>query len=945
MRAAFLAAVLILSAIAAVAPQPVHAQDPSLVLKVGVREEMKTRNILPPIANDVFTLDVLTRVYDRPLKSLPGGTLVAYVAKGVDLDEDGTFEASEYNAWSEQSGAATPLDVAVYYDFNGVRWHDGDQMTVWDLLFSYHLAAIHGRLNTSLRVLFQAGPAASYDDGGRGIDVSLAAKDWEGEGAMVGNPALRVALRFRMSEPYARFFEKTLAPLLFPMHVWSRTGGGTHGDFGCAIWIPPAEASAKGIPECGNANPGTWGRGIASSEAVPGSTPYQYVAAEQWNLRDSDVVGSGPFSFYGWIPGVQAAVVRNERYYTGVDPNNPSAVYDARLAAILRKPVIEGIRFLVYRTTQLGVFALQNSEIDFYRWNVGAEFAPDLLKVPEVAVVKAAETGFAVVGYNLRTAPFGYDGNDPAKDVGYWLRKAIAHLVDKKSIVQNRLQNFGVVLDGFISPGNPSWYDPNVPAVEYNVTRARDILGSPGALAAGIGPDPPGACGKDTPSGCRALPGIGTSAFEILRPAADFEYGWDPLSMIGDSLRQVGLNALTVPTSPGEVLRRLQAHTFDMYAIGWSLGDHDPAYLFDLFHSSNAVAGANYGGFQNATFDATIESSLRELNRTTRGGLTHQAHLVLLDARPAEPIYARTNVEAYREDRFVNWTVMDGTIWNEWSLLRIRSPPSETLRLSLVAPSAMDANVSELVTIAILDERGVAVAGATASVTVTAGALSLDGVTAMTVTGLTGADGRLVATYRSPDVQQATDVLLTANATHWDFRGTASRTAAIRVFPAGVSYLSVIVDLPLGDLLRPGGTLPMAVGVRDQDGFEVLDASVTVTGSHPSTVWAIPSNGTAADLAVLSVRANESIAEAGTFNLTVGAAKAGHEGTNRTLSFTVIPETTTFRCPSGELVTDLSACPETRGPDAGSVYVAIGFAAGIPAVAGTAILWRRRRQR
>lgn len=945
MRAAFLAAVLILSAIAAVAPPIVHAQDPSLVLKVGVREEMKTRNILPPIANDVFTLDILTRVYDRPLKSLPGGTLVAYVAKGVDLDEDGTFEASEYNAWSEQPDAATPLDVAVYYDFNGVRWHDGDQMTVWDLFFSYHLAAFHGRLNTSLRVLFQAGPASSYDDGGRGLNVSLAAKDWEGEGAMAGNPALRVALRFRMSEPYARFSEKTLAPLLFPMRIWSRTGGGTHGDFGCAIWIPPAEASAKGIPECGNANPGTWGRGIASSEAVPGSTPYQYVAAEQWNLRDSDVVGSGSFSFDGWIPGVQAAVVRNENYYTGVDPNNPGTVYDARLAAILRKPVIEGIRFLVYRTTQIGVFALQSAEIDFYRWNVGAEFVPDLLKIPEIAIVTSAESGFTLVGYNLRKAPFGYEGNDPSKDLGYWLRKAIAHLVDKKSIVQHRLQNFGVVLNGFISPGNAFWYDPTVPSVEYNLTRAREILDSPAALAAGIGSDPPGACNKDAPGGCRALPGIGTSVFEILNPEADYGYPENPWSMLSNSLRQVGLNAIAVPTAFGEVLRRLQAHTFDMYVIGWSLPDPDPAYLFDLFHSSNAATGLNYGGFQNATFDATIGSSLRELNRTTRRDLTHQAHLVLLDARPAEPVYARTNIEAYRQDRFVNWTVIDGTIWNEWSLLRIRPPPSQTLRLSMLAPSAMNANASELIVVVVLDEQGVAVASTTVDLTVTAGTLSLDGITAMTVTGVTGTDGRLVATYRSPDVEQATDVLLTANATHWDFRGTASRTAAIRVFPQGVSFLSLLVDLPLGDLLRPGGTLPMAVAVRDQDGFEVLDASVTVTGSHPSTVWAIPSNGTAADLAALSVRANESIAEPGTFNLTVAAAKAGHEGTNRTLSFTVIPETTTFRCPSGELVADLSDCPETRGSDAGSVYVAIGLAAGIAAVASTAILWRRRRQR
>ena len=52
MRAAVLAAILLMSTLVAVAPDPVTADDPALVLKVGAPDEMRTRNPLPATANE-----------------------------------------------------------------------------------------------------------------------------------------------------------------------------------------------------------------------------------------------------------------------------------------------------------------------------------------------------------------------------------------------------------------------------------------------------------------------------------------------------------------------------------------------------------------------------------------------------------------------------------------------------------------------------------------------------------------------------------------------------------------------------------------------------------------------------------------------------------------------------------------------------------------------------
>ncbi len=263
MRAIVGAAVLLLvSAGVLMAAPSGRAEDPSLVLIVGTQDEMKTRNPLPAVAGDIFTRDVLDRVYGTVLLRDPSTSQpLAYIAKGVDFDEDGRFEPSEYDVWGKVPGSSTPLTIGVYYDFNGVRWHDGTQLDLWDLLFSYHLNAMHPVFNASLRVLFAAGANASYEAGGRQLAIEIAAKDWENEGAMPGNPSLRAALRFNLTDAFARFYERTLAPTLFPLHVWSGTGGGRHGNFGCAIYVPPAVATAKGIP-CGTADPALHGKGV-----------------------------------------------------------------------------------------------------------------------------------------------------------------------------------------------------------------------------------------------------------------------------------------------------------------------------------------------------------------------------------------------------------------------------------------------------------------------------------------------------------------------------------------------------------------------------------------------------------------------------------------------------------------------------------------------------------
>src|SRR3972149_1798923 len=210
-------ALLVLSGIpglsAAYTPAKGETRATGLDLIVGGQDEMKTRNLLPSIANDVWTSDVICRVYDSVIQGHPTEDRpLAWIAKGVDFDEDGTFEASEYDVFAERAGASSKLAIVIYYDFNGVRYHDGTQMTPWDLFFSYHVNAQNSRFNTDMRTLFPN--PLGYEHGGRQLNIALATKNWEGEVPTMPKRSQRLSMEMAWTVFSDGFHRTTINPVM-----------------------------------------------------------------------------------------------------------------------------------------------------------------------------------------------------------------------------------------------------------------------------------------------------------------------------------------------------------------------------------------------------------------------------------------------------------------------------------------------------------------------------------------------------------------------------------------------------------------------------------------------------------------------------------------------------------------------------------------------------------
>jgi ABC-type transport system substrate-binding protein len=859
-------------------------QEDEVILRIGAQDEPKTRNILA--SGDVWTANVLGPVYDSVTQMDPETEeLKPYILKGTDVNGNGMFDDNEYGVFTSMQGK--PLEVTAFYDFNGVIFHDGYQATVEDLLFSYHMNALDPR-TISLDVLKDRNnlPGTNYSITGwlhlnqlKGFVPTsgwLIDKDYSDPSY---DTSLRAAVHFKQQAPYANFFRATMSWSALPRHLWEDTGciyQKELGTFKCDIH---KNNDGSAMDPFGIAYDPATGNGLPESD----SRKFDFGLAESWDIPDEYVIGTGAFTFDKWVPGQFAKLNRFEDFYTG--------------ESYIHKPYITGMLFKVFKTTQTAVFALRSGDIDYIAWSIPPAFVPELLNDANIGITSTAEKGFFYLSYNMRTETFGYPSGNPANgDAGKDFRQAVAHLIDKKTIVTSLLQNYGIVADGPVSPTLARWYNSSLPQFPYDEVKADDLLD---------GYDPwdsssDGPCTNANPSGCRSFPVIGNSEIEILTPNADY----DPIraaagTLIAQAMNEAGINARSVPTAFGEIVTRIDARDFQMFILGWRIGSDPPDYFHAFFYSLNAGQGQNYPGYKNSEFDQLILDARKELDPQKQVDLIWEAQGVLAYDRPYDVLYFRTNIEAYRSDKFTNWTVgAAGTIFSYWSWLGIHQPPPDPLRITTSIQTAVKTDKTAKFIATVRDPKGDVLSGAEVEAYVS----SLEGdfiqgsIEHNYVTGTTDLNGQFKVTYRPPTLVKndtRRTVFIYATAKHVDYPDSRNATITIVVHPPGGQFLSMLVNQLGGDLVEEGRPTLMSVKITDQDENPVFGSSVVISSEPPMQIT--PSSGTTDTNGFVNGVENIEIIAPKVANdqdhlITITATLADHETTERNFTMTVADE-------------------------------------------------------
>jgi len=292
-------------------------------------------------------------------------------------------------------------------------------------------------------------------------------------------------------------------------------------------------------------------------------------------------VGTGPFKLMNWDRTNKETVLERYDGYWGSK---------AKVKTLIFKTVADN-------TARRQ--ALENGEINGY----------DLVAPADVPRLKQA--GFNVPtreAFNVLYLALGHDNPLLAKKE---VRQAIAHAINRESIVKSKLPEGAEVATQFMPESLEGW-SPDVPKYEYNPDKAKTLLQAAGAAGASLKFYYP---------------------TEVSRP-----YMPDPKSIfesIKADLEAVGLKIEVVAQVWATYLDTIDQPTPDMWIIGWT-GDFNEAYNFlGTFFGKPKPEGWL---FQNPTLYAALQAVDAEPDRAKRVEMYKELNKQIMEFLPGLPI-------------------------------------------------------------------------------------------------------------------------------------------------------------------------------------------------------------------------------------------------------------------------------------------------------------------
>ena len=311
-----------------------------------------------------------------------------------------------------------------------------------------------------------------------------------------------------------------------------------------------------------------------------------------WAVAADTYVCNGSFYISEWVPGSYIMCTKNPNYW------NADAIK------------LDAIKFNLIEDPNASYSAYQTGEVLFIK-DVPTEEIPSLEGNAEFHVEPIIGTYY--LSLNTEREPF----NDPK------VRKALSLAIDREYVANTLMQGTYSPASNFMGPGwidtdgsqfidNANGGKPYIDTAnhEANVEEAKQLLADAGY------PDGAG------------FPSITYSTNDAGYHKVVAEYLQQAWAEIG-----VELQVDIVEWASFTPMRR--NGDYDASRNGW-VGDYsDPSNMLDLLYSSN---GNNDGKFNNAEYDAAMDTSRTTLDAAERSAALHKAEDILMNEAACVPV-------------------------------------------------------------------------------------------------------------------------------------------------------------------------------------------------------------------------------------------------------------------------------------------------------------------
>jgi len=320
---------------------------------------------------------------------------------------------------------------------------------------------------------------------------------------------------------------------------------------------------------------------------IVGLPPFSVIPLEALPNIDTNPVGSGPFEFQSWTPGSEIVLEANDDYYGG-------------------RPYLDTITFPFYGNEDEMYTEFQADNLDISP--VPLSYQDSLVGDPNLIVVPVGTRYF---GMKVDWAPFD--------DVR--VRRALNYAVDKQDIVDNVVEGYQIVADGFTPPGMQG-YDPAVEGYVYTPTLALDLLEDAGWT--------------DTNEDGILDDGTGTDlTIEMWHSTRFFSEEAAIAAAVADDLRNIGGmgKGATVTISYTEWTNYLNnLDTYPMYLLRWLVDYPEPFDFLDPIFRSDS--DSNYSHYDNNAVDTGLGLAKETLDGASRRTLYTFIESVIQDDAP-----------------------------------------------------------------------------------------------------------------------------------------------------------------------------------------------------------------------------------------------------------------------------------------------------------------------
>jgi len=351
---------------------------------------------------------------------------------------------------------------------------------------------------------------------------------------------------------------------------------------------------------------------------------YDKDAIGKYQARDG--VGSGPYTLDRVQKGQFWTLKANPNYWGG-------------------KPRIDQVVFRKFNNGDAMVAALRRGQLDAVHLVPSSAFL-QLEKEKGITTIKGAQGGFNELGMN---GGAGLKKPHPAL-LDRRVRVAIAHAIDKKTIVDRVMRGLTTPADTISPSANPAWM-PKLTAAQrfdFNLDEAKKILDDAGY--------------RDTNGdGIREMPGGGRplrlryavrQESNIAQPVAEFVTGW---------LKDIGIATTEKTYSDSQLTEVIGKGDYDLFVWGWTpFVDPDPMLSYFTCDSvskdpKNPTDYYNDASWCDKTYSAMYKQQNTELDPAKRRAIVQKMLTRFYESATYVPLDYEADLQAYRTDKYTGW--------------------------------------------------------------------------------------------------------------------------------------------------------------------------------------------------------------------------------------------------------------------------------------------------